>query len=145
MKAMLGGNVRLMSTGSAPISKEVLDFLKICFCCELTEGYGLTETSAASFGQMSGDPISGYVGGPVANVKLRLRDIPEMNYSTKSKPPQGEICLWGTSIMQGYFKNPEKTADAFYDGWFLTGDVGEVADNGALRIIDRVKNIFKLS
>jgi long-chain acyl-CoA synthetase len=76
----LGGNVRLMLTGSAPISKDVLDFLKICFCCEFLEGYGMTETSAGSCTTFPGDPLSGHVGGPVANVKIRLRDIPEMNY-----------------------------------------------------------------
>ena len=144
-KAVLGGNVRLMSTGSAPISKDVLDFLKVCFCCDLSEGYGLTESSAASFAQMPGDKQSGYVGGPVANVKLRLRSIPEMNYDATANPPRGEVLLWGPSIMGGYFRNPEKTAEAFHDGWFCTGDVGEVAENGSLRIIDRAKNIFKLS
>mmetsp|Transcript_3790 Transcript_3790/g.5732 ORF Transcript_3790/g.5732 Transcript_3790/m.5732 type:complete len:146 (-) Transcript_3790:34-471(-) len=145
MRALLGGNIRLMSTGSAPISGEVVDFIKVCFCCPFVEGYGLTESSAASFSQIPGDMTSGNIGGPVANVKLRLRDIPEMNYHSTSSPPQGEILLWGTSVMEGYFKNEEKTKEAFLGDWFLTGDVGEVADNGSVRIIDRAKNIFKLS
>jgi long-chain acyl-CoA synthetase len=145
MKALLGGRVRLMATGSAPLSGEVIDFLKICFCCELVEGYGLTETCAGSCAQFPGDKNSGYVGGPVANVKVKLRDIPEMNYLSSSKPPRGEICFWGPAVMSGYFKNEEKTAEAFEGGWFKTGDVGEVAENGAIRIIDRAKNIFKLS
>lgn len=53
--------------------------------------------------------------------------------------------FYGPSIMKGYFKNPEKTAEAFKDGWLLSGDVGSVQPNGALKIIDRAKNIFKLS
>lgn len=145
-KAVIGGNVRLMITGSAPISAEVLNFLKICFCAPLNEGYGMTETSAGSVLTKVGDPISGHVGGPVANVKLRLRDIPEMNYSHLNNPPKGEVCFWGPSIMKGYFKNPEKTAEAFTGEWLLSGDVGEINPaNGSLKIVDRAKNIFKLS
>lgn len=86
-KAMLGGNVRLMLTGSAPISSDVIDFMKIVFCCDLLEGYGMTETSAGSCITNIGDPKSGHVGGVVANVKVRLRDIPEMNYLSSNSPP----------------------------------------------------------
>ena len=53
--------------------------------------------------------------------------------------------MWGPSIMTGYFKNPEKTTESFHDGWVLSGDVGCVFPNGAIKIIDRAKNIFKLS
>lgn len=144
-RAFLGGNVRLMITGSAPISAEVLDFLKVCFCCPIAEGYGMTETCAGSFTTFLNDPVSGHVGGPLANVKVRLRDIPEMGYLSTANPPKGEICMWGPSIMKGYFKNPEKTAEAFHDGWLLSGDVGVINPNGSVKIIDRAKNIFKLS
>jgi long-chain acyl-CoA synthetase len=146
MKAIMGGQVRIMLTGSAPISKEVLDFLKICFCCPILEGYGMTETSAGSCITIPGDPKSGHVGGPVCNVKIRLRDIPEMNYLSTNNPPKGEICFWGPSIMKGYFKNEEKTAEALPDGeWLRSGDVGVVHPNGSIQIVDRAKNIFKLS
>ena len=67
------------------------------------------------------------MGGPVANVKIRLRDIPEMNYLSTDNPPRGEVCFWGPAIMKGYFKNEEKTAEAFDGEWFRSGDVGEVA------------------
>lgn len=134
-----------MITGSAPIAHDVLDFLKIAFCCEIVEGYGMTETSAASFTTYIGDPETGHVGGPLQNVKIRLRDIPEMNYLHTNDPPKGEVCMWGPSIMTGYFKNPEKTAEAFENGWLLSGDVGMVLPNGSVKIVDRAKNIFKLS
>ena len=133
-----------MLTGSAPISKEVLDFLQICFCCDFLEGYGLTETCAGSCTTLPGDSESGHVGGPVANVKIRLRDIPEMGFLSSSDPPRGEICFWGPSIMKGYFLNEEKTKEAFYNGWLLSGDVGQFFPNGSIKIIDRAKNIFKL-
>jgi long-chain acyl-CoA synthetase len=117
IKAMVGGNVRIMMTGSAPLACDVLDFLKVCFCVPILEGYGMTETCAGSVLTIAGDQLSGHVGGPVANVKIRLRDIPEMNYMSSNDPPQGEICFWGPSIMTGYFKNPEKTAECYKDGW----------------------------
>lgn len=135
-----------MITGSAPIAPEVIDFLKISFCCEIMEGYGMTETSAGSFTTLYADPVAGHVGGPLANVKCRLRDIPEMGHLHSCDPPRGEICMKGSSIMAGYFKNPEKTAEAFDEnGWLLSGDVGVVNPNGSIKIIDRAKNIFKLS
>jgi long-chain acyl-CoA synthetase len=134
-----------MITGSAPIAPDVLDFLKIAFCAEICEGYGMTETSAASFITFPNDPETGIIGGPLQNVKMRLKDIPEMNYLSTNDPPKGEVCMWGPSMMKGYFKNPEKTKDAFHNDWLLSGDVGMVLPNGAVKIIDRAKNIFKLS
>lgn len=147
MKALLGGQVRYMVTGSAPIDKEVIDFLKICFCCPIVEGYGLTESAAGSCMMDAEDTVTGHVGGPVEAVKFRLKDLPEMNYLSTDKPyPRGEICMYGPSIFEGYYKREDKTAEAFTeDGWFLTGDVGMVYPNGSVKIIDRSKNIFKLS
>jgi len=147
MKALLGGNVRAMVTGSAPIDKAVIDFLKICFCCPIVEGYGLTESSAASCVMSTLDTVTGHVGGPGEAVKIRFKDLPEMSYLSSDKPyPRGEICMRGPSIFQGYYKREDKTAEAFdAEGWFLTGDVGMLYPNGSIKIIDRSKNIFKLS
>jgi long-chain acyl-CoA synthetase len=149
VKGLVGGKVRVMLTGSAPISGEVLDFMKICFCCPVIEGYGMTETSAGSFTTLMGDPVSGHVGGPQPNVKIRLKDIPEMGYSATNAEPTGECLFWGPSVMTGYFKNPEKTAEAFdgppENGWLKSGDVVKVFPNGSIKIVDRAKNIFKLS
>lgn len=137
-----------MLTGSAPISGEVMGFLKVCFCCPFLEGYGMTETSAGSVTMLTSDKTYGHVGGPVANVKIRLRDIPEMGYlhnNPDGTNPKGEVCFWGPSIMPGYYKNQEKTAECLSNGWLASGDVGEVRPNGSIKIIDRAKNIFKLS
>ena len=145
---ILGGKVKSMATGSAPIDKAVLDFLKVCFCCPILEGYGLSETAAGGTRTSKEDlECTGHVGGPSGIVKLRMKDLPEMNYLTSDKPyPRGEICFYGPTIFEGYYKRPDLTAEAFDDeGWFLSGDVGVLYPNGAIRIIDRSKNIFKLS
>lgn len=145
MKQVLGGKVRLMITGSAPISSDVLDFLKICFCAPICEGYGMTESCGGSTITYLTDPLSGHVGGPLQCVKIRLRSLPEMNYSVDSTPPKGEVCFYGSTVMSGYFKNPEKTAESLHDGWLWSGDVGQINPNGSIKIVDRVKNIFKTS
>lgn len=102
-----------MVTGSAPISADVINFLKVCFCSPIHEGYGQTESSAASCLTSGFDSVAGHVGGPLSCIRIRLKDIPEMGYMSTDKPyPRGEICLQGNSIFKGYFKNPEKTAEA---------------------------------
>ena len=137
----------MMCTGSAPIDKTVIDFIKVCFSCPVAEGYGLTETGTAGTFADNKDPVSGHVGGPKENAKIRLKDLPEMEYLSSDKPyPRGEVCMKGPSIFSGYYKRPDKTAECFdSEGWFLTGDVGMIYPNGSLKIIDRSKNIFKLS
>jgi long-chain acyl-CoA synthetase len=147
VKALLGGNVSCMITGSAPIDVEVMNFLKICFGCTIIEAYGLTETAGASNSTIPRDPLAGHVGGPLACVKLRLRDVPEMQYFHTDKPyPRGEVQMYGENITTGYYKRQDKTDEAFdKDGWFCSGDVGMIFPNGSLKLIDRAKNIFKLS
>ena len=68
-----------------------------------------------------------------------------MNYLGTADPPKGEIEFWGTSVMSGYFRNQEKTDEVLKNGWLSSGDVGLINPNGSIRIIDRAKNIFKLS
>jgi len=118
---------------------------KICFCVPIVEGYGMTESGGGATCSRADDRQSGHVGGPVQNVKIRLRDLPELQYYTTSDPPRGEICFYGSSLTPGYFLNPEKTKEALHDGWLWSGDVGRVNPDGSLTIIDRVKNIFKTS
>jgi long-chain acyl-CoA synthetase len=144
-KEILGGRTRALISGSAPVSADVLDFLKVCFMGDICNGYGMTEGCGASTAAGVGDPTSGHVGGPLRNTKIRLRDLPELGYSSTDTPARGEICFKGASISNGYFCNPEKTAEQFVDGWLLSGDVGEIDELGTITVIDRVKNLFKLA
>lgn len=107
----------------------------------------MTETSAAVCLSAAEDPTTQHVGGPTPSVKIRLKDVPEMGYYAKDIPyPRGEICFKGPSILKGYFRDPEKTAEVLSsDGWLASGDVGVIRDDGSIQIVDRAKSIFKLS
>lgn len=154
MKAVLGGRVRFMVTGSAPLNKDVADMLKICMSCPMAEAYGQTEGTGGEFGMRITDPTSGHVGGVLPHLEFKLVDVPEMNYTNKdvcpktgANTPRGEIWVRGHGIIPGYYKNEEKNKSTFTpDGWLQSGDIGKIVPpNNRLVIIDRKKNIFKLS
>lgn len=141
-----------MMTGSAPISKDILNFLKIAFCCPINEGYGQTECGATGSITWTHDPTCGHVGAPYPACEFKLVDVPEMNYTSEDKNengeanPRGEICYRGYNVFKGYFMMPEATRETIdKEGWVHTGDVGVILPNGCLKIVDRKKNIFKLS
>ncbi|KAJ3024216.1 Long chain acyl-CoA synthetase 7 peroxisomal [Thoreauomyces humboldtii] len=147
VRARLGGRVRLMLTGAAPISGDVMDFLRICFSAAVQEGYGSTETSAGAAVSDLRDTATGHIGAPCSSGEIKLIDVPAMGYTSKDQPyPRGEICVRGKNVFKGYYKNPEKTAEVLTeDGWCRSGDIGMWGPGGRLQIIDRVKNIFKLA
>lgn len=147
IRAKLGGRVKMLSSGASPISSEVMLFLRICFGPNVLEGYGMTETACLISLTLPGDPTMGHVGAPIPSCEIKLDDIPEMGYGNDDEPnPRGEICVRGPIVFGGYYKNPEATAETIdKDGWLHTGDVGMWLPGGLLRIIDRKKNIFKLS
>ncbi|CAO3598667.1 unnamed protein product [Absidia cylindrospora] len=146
VKQALGGNMRVMVTGSAPIGKDIMQFLRVALCCDIREGYGATETTAATACHYEGEYKAGHLGAPFVNNEIMLMDVAEMNYLSTDPQPRGEICVRGPSIFKGYYKEEEKTREAIDDeGWFHTGDIGVIDERGCLVIIDRKKNIFKLA
>ena len=135
-----------MISASAPISQEVLSFYKLALGIHVYEVYGQSETNGPATVTHPLDRTGGHVGGVIPSMRIRLRDVPELGYLTSDNPPRGEVQFFGTNVFKGYFKNPEKTKEAFSeDGWLNSGDVGMIFPNGSLKIIDRAKNIFKLS
>lgn len=149
VKAIFGGRLRCLASGAAPLSGELSEFLQVCFGVPILEGYGLTETAAAcSVTINNGYCVYYTVGAPLYGHEIKLVSIPEMGYTVNDQPcPRGEILVRGPSMFCGYYKNPELTREVVEeDGWFHTGDIGFVnKSNGSIQIIDRIKNIFKLS
>lgn len=140
----LGGRVKIVITGAAPISEATLDFLRCAFGCPVLEGYGQTECTAAAFITLVDDTVSGHVGSVLPCCEVKLDSVPDMNYHAKDDA--GEICFRGPNVMKGYLNSPEKTKEAIdEDGWLHSGDIGRWLPNGALKIVDRKKAIFKLA
>ncbi|KFQ40046.1 Long-chain-fatty-acid--CoA ligase 1 [Mesitornis unicolor] len=144
IQASLGGKVRLMITGAAPVSASVLTFLRTALGCQFYEGYGQTECTAGCSLSLPGDWTAGHVGAPMPCSAIKLVDVQEMNYLAAKG--EGEVCVKGPNVFRGYLKDPDKTAEALdKDGWLHTGDIGKWLPNGTLKIIDRKKHIFKLA
>lgn len=137
-KTVLGTRLQSLAIGSAPPSKAVLEWMRKCFAgVPVTEGYGSTECGTISVNNIVPD-----------NVEARLVDVPEMGYLTTDDPPRGEVYVRTQHMISGYFKDEAKTAAAFDDGWFRTGDIGKEVTIGGktqLLLIGRLKNVSKLA
>ncbi|XP_075214813.1 acyl-CoA synthetase long-chain [Lycorma delicatula] len=148
-RQLMGGKLRLILTGGAPLSPDTHELIKVCLCDLVIQGYGLTETCSCATVMDCYDRTTGRAGNPATVCDIRLVDWDEGNYRVTDKPfPRGEIVIGGDNISPGYYKNPEKTKEDFFveDGrrWFKTGDIGEIHPDGVFKIIDRKKDLVKL-
>jgi len=131
-KEALGGNIKIIASGSAALQARLS---RVFWAAEIpiAEGYGLTETSPVVSSSILSDFRVGCVGTVLPNLQVKIAD-------------DGEICVKGPSVMKGYYKRPDATAEAIdADGWFHTGDIGEFFEGRYLKITDRKKEIFKTS
>ncbi|KAI6213660.1 AMP-dependent synthetase ligase domain containing protein [Aphelenchoides besseyi] len=141
---MVGDKLRFIITGGATIMPETMYFSRIVFGCPVFEGYGQTESAAAACITLANDTKTGHIGVPSPWCQIKLISVPELGYRTERD--EGEICLRGRGIMNGYFKNEELTKNVIDNfGWLRTGDIGAWNPNGTLKIVDRIKHFFKLS
>nr|XP_019007614.1 long-chain acyl-CoA synthetase [Kwoniella pini CBS 10737]OCF46395.1 long-chain acyl-CoA synthetase [Kwoniella pini CBS 10737] len=148
IKALLGGKLVYMCSGAAPLAPDVHEMLKICFGCDVIQGYGLTESVGTCTKGIGRDVRAvGTIGFVQTCNDVKFVDQAEMGYTSNDKPnPRGEVCLKGYNITPGYLHNVKATTDSIdQDGWFHTGDIGEITPQGHLKIVDRVKNVVKLS
>eukprot|EP00405_Crypthecodinium_cohnii_P013968 CAMPEP_0206450172 /NCGR_PEP_ID=MMETSP0324_2-20121206/18549_1 /ASSEMBLY_ACC=CAM_ASM_000836 /TAXON_ID=2866 /ORGANISM="Crypthecodinium cohnii, Strain Seligo" /LENGTH=715 /DNA_ID=CAMNT_0053919735 /DNA_START=53 /DNA_END=2200 /DNA_ORIENTATION=- len=161
VQSLIGGRVKGIITGSAPLSAEVQLFAQTVFNCPVRQGYGLTETCAGSCVAFWGDHTLKAVGPPTAAAVIRLADWADGNYrnSDKENPeirmPRGEVLIGGPSVSLGYYISPTNPSEEFKkkneEDWvtinglrfFRTGDIGQITKNGQLQIIDRKKDLWK--
>lgn len=128
LRDRMGGRLRSFICGGAPLAKDVAKFFTAAGV-QVIEGYGLTETFAAMTANRDDDFHFGTVGKPLEGVEIKLAG-------------DGEIMVRGPIVFKGYLNRPDATAEAFEDGWFKTGDIGEFSREGFLRITDRKKDII---
>jgi long-chain acyl-CoA synthetase len=127
-----GGRMRLLVSGGAALPED-LSYIYIGAGIPIVQGYGLTETSPVITASVIEDYRVGTVGKAIANVEIRIAE-------------DGEIEIRGPNVMRGYYNKPEETRAVFTsDGWFKTGDIGAIDEDGFLRITDRKKELFKTS
>ncbi|CAF0796736.1 unnamed protein product [Rotaria sp. Silwood1] len=143
IRQSFGGQVNRVISSSAPLSPEVCRFSRAAFSCFFVEAYGQTEC-VVGCAQSVNDIEAGATGIPTPLNLLKLVDVPEKGYYAKDGI--GEICLRSEAVFRGYLKDEAKTREAIdEEGWLHTGDIGRWTPHKTMKIVDRKKNMYKLS
>ena len=138
--SQIAESMSVCSSGGAPMPVEVMKSFQTKFNVRVMEGYGLSETSPlATFNQFQKPSKPGTVGQAILGVDVRCFDE---NDNEVARGERGEVVIRGTNVMKGYYKRPEATAEAFRNGWFHTGDIGVMDEDGYLAIVDRKKDMI---
>lgn len=138
--ADIAQNLRVITTGGAPMPVEVMKAFEAKFGVKIMEGYGLSETApVACFNQPERPTKPGTVGQPVFGVEIKCVDDEGKEVPTGER---GEVVIRGHNIMKGYYNKPEATAEAIKNGWFHSGDIGIFDEEGYLSIVDRKKDMI---
>jgi long-chain acyl-CoA synthetase len=138
--AKIKRTMRLACAGGSSLPVEVLRAFEAKFDVPILEGYGLSETSpVVTFNQLGQERKPGSVGTPVWGVEMRVVDE---NDEPLGAGEPGEVVVRGHCVMRGYLNRPEATAEAFRGGWFHTGDIGQIDEDGYLYIVDRLKEMI---
>ena len=153
IREMFGNRIRTVLCASAPLRKKLADDFKVFLSVPVVEGLGMTEVAGSPFCTNFNDLTNYTSGGVNGGARMILKSVPDLGYTVHDvidgvNCPAGEICLKGPVVFHGYYKNDEETKKAFDEnGYFHTGDVGRIYPNygNGLKIVDRVKEIFKLS
>jgi long-chain acyl-CoA synthetase len=133
-------NLKVPTSGGAPMPLEVMKEFERVFGMRVFEGYGLSETSPlATFNHFALPSKPGTVGQPIMGVQVKCVDENDVEVP---RGERGEIIIRGPNVMKGYYKRPEATAEAFRDGWFHSGDIGVMDEQGYLSIVDRTKDMI---
>lgn len=140
----VGGHMKMFICGGSALSVEIQHFLRIALNVYFLQGYGLTETAAGVTVQSCTDTLDGNVGVLLHCVQAKMKDLPDMGYYSKNY--EGELYLKGKTLFHGYYKDEERTKEAFdEDGWFRTGDIFRLNKTGQFQVIGRSKELVKLS
>ncbi|MDP1846471.1 MAG: long-chain fatty acid--CoA ligase [Solirubrobacteraceae bacterium] len=132
--------LRVCASGGASLPVEVLRGFEECFGCKVLEGYGLSETSpVASFNHPDRERKAGSIGTPIKGCEMKVVDDDRHDVA---QGEIGEILIKGDNVMKGYWRHPEATAEAIKDGWFATGDMARVDEDGYFFIVDRKKELI---
>jgi long-chain acyl-CoA synthetase len=133
-------NMKVCTSGGAPMPVEVMKAFEKVFNLRVMEGYGLSETSPlACFNHFEKPSKAGTVGQAIFGVEVKCFDDDDKEVP---RGERGEVVIRGTNVMKGYYKRPEATAEAFKGGWFHTGDIGVMDEEGYLAIVDRKKDMI---